>query len=86
MVVVLSVSTHTDIVADACICMWTHNTIFKTCSLSVPVSKGEERRDRKEKENRKGGFSYSYFIHTLTSLFKNWGGRGAGGGGSAPTY
>ena len=40
------------------------------------MSKGGERRDRKEKENRKGGLSYSYFIHTLTSLFKKKLGRG----------
>ena len=46
------------------------------------MSKGGERRDRKEKENRKGRLSYSYFIHTLTSLFIKLG----EGGGSAPTY
>ena len=52
-------------------------------TLSVPVSKGGggERRDRKEKENRKGELSYSYFIHTLTSLFKISGGGGGGGRG-----
>ena len=38
------------------------------------MSKGGERRDRKGKENRKGGLSYSYFIHTLTSLFQKFGG------------
>ena len=48
------------------------------------MSKGGEKRDRKEKENRKEGLSYSYFIHTLTSLFKNWGGGGGGGEGVCP--
>ena len=47
--VVLSVSTHIDILTDTCICMYTQNTIFETCSLSVPVRKGGERRDRKRK-------------------------------------
>ena len=54
--------------------------IYNLLTLSVPVSNGGERRDRKEKENRKGGLSYSYFIPTLTSLFRKF------GGGSAPTY
>ena len=53
-------------------------------TLSIPVSKGGERRDRKEKENRKGRLSYSYFIHTLTSLFKKFGRGGGGGGGGLP--
>ena len=74
MVVVLSVSTHTDILADTCnVCRHTIPYLKLAHSLCPSEQVGRKKRQKKE-ENRKGGLSYSYFIYTLTLLFKKLGG------------